>query len=136
MSKPIVAAAEELIWGNTNDLPTPIDRGHRPHIVLPGKAPGGDPCVGFSFCIFPNATGGAPGAPVVTPPTVPAGGLTVQPYRLIPTVGMWASFAEYTGYQLGQQLVCYDFGAGTALYFKVTGASVDGEIVMAVAALS
>lgn len=94
-----------------------------PHVVLAPTCGNGLPTRGFSLALFAPDSGGAAVAA--------AGGFDVTLYRLNTTLGVWCVWKTYTGpgaaYQ--DQLVCFDFGAGTALYVTVGNVSVNGNLL-------
>lgn len=100
-----------------------------PHIVLAATAGNGLPTRGFSLALFSPDSGGAA--------TPAAGGFDVTIYRLNTTMGIWCAFKAYTGpgaaYQ--DQLVCYDFGGGSALYFVLGNVSANGNVLALVGEL-
>jgi len=104
----------------------PTDGVTAPQFVLSPYLGNGSPTTGFSFCLAQPSAGGA---------TAAGSGFTIQPYRLIPTLGIWASLASYADAAYSQQLVCYDVGAGAALYFVISNASVAGNVIICVGEL-
>jgi hypothetical protein len=97
----------------------------QPQITLSPKCPGGEPCRGFAVTLFEpfsdDPPEGGTGAPQPD-----EGGFTITFYRLNTSAGVWAKCRPYTGAAYGDQLVCYDFGGGTALYAVISN-SVIGE---------
>jgi hypothetical protein len=100
-----------------------------PHIVLSANCPNGTPCMGFSLALFsPDSGGGA---------TAGAGGFDVTPYRLNSTLGIWCAMKTFTspGAAYQDQLVCFDFGGGAALYFVLGNVAVAGNVLVLVGEL-
>jgi hypothetical protein len=127
MAKEALSPREKLLTvTDVAAAAAPVDGVTEPHFILSPKGSGGDPCVGFSFTLFAPTVGGAAfGA-----------GATLIPWRLRSVIGRWSTWETYTPYSLGQELFCYDVGAGAKLYFQITGATVAGDILMAVEELT
>ncbi|MEO7827202.1 MAG: hypothetical protein ABIR60_08685 [Allosphingosinicella sp.] len=113
-------AAPTTALGSTNTAP---------HIVLSATAGNGEITRGFSLALFAPDSGGAAVAS--------SGGFDVTIYKLNTTMGVWCPFKTYTGpgaaYQ--DQLVCFDFGGGAALYFVLGNVLTNGNVLALVGEL-
>jgi hypothetical protein len=124
MSKPATSARDRLVEVNTATAASaPTNNSTLPHIVLPARGPGGDPCAGFSFSLHATSAGAATGP------------FTVTCWRLVGAIAAWASFESIEDIGFAEQYICYDLGAGQALYFQIV-ATTNGQAMIAVGALS
>jgi hypothetical protein len=104
----------------------PTNRVTEPIIVTSPRTPDGQKTSGLMLSLYPIA-----GSTLLVP-AAPSG-LTLTLYRLVPTLGLWTACYEYTGLQLGQQLVTFDVGAGAALYPVFTLATANGTAGLGIA---
>lgn len=100
-----------LVSGNFR-LMTP-DRTMWPQINVSPRTSSGLPTASLGIVLFTNVLAPGPAVPV-------APGMTLQIWRVAPTLGAWAALAPITGVAFGQQLVLPDIGGGWGLYASVT----------------
>lgn len=138
MSEHLGQPRERVILIDTAENPAPTSgigaSCTPPQIILSPRCPDGEPCRGFGVTLFePKSDDPGEGGTGAAQPST--GGFTLTFYRLNPATGVWARCKPYTGAAYADQLVCYDFGGGAALYAVIGNVETPGPLHMLITEL-
>lgn len=133
------AARERLVKLNTAIASAAPTRATLPHIVVSPRTSMGLPTQGILLTLVRPTTNPALGdgdAASGDSGGEADGGFNVTLFRNVPTTGGWAELAPFTALaRYGEQYVLGDVSGAWGLYFRVTGATENGLILLGIAEL-
>lgn len=133
------AARERLIKLETAIASAAPTRETLPHIVVSPRTSMGLPTQGILLTLIRPTTNPAEGdddGDSGGDSGGAGGGFTVTLFRNVPTTGGWAELAPFTALaRYGEQYVLGDVSGAWGLYFRVTGATEEGLILLGIAEL-
>lgn len=119
----MLSTRDRVRWisSSANVEAAPTNGTTAPLIVLSPKTVGGRPTVGFGMAVNLDETSVAAFTTLV-----------IRPWKLLRGAQKWAKLASVSITAFGEYIVCFDAFGGDALYFQMTGWTVQGGIWVSV----